>query len=124
MGKLRGAGFTLIETVVVIGMLGIVVVPLLSMFSLGLTSSYDATKLTMASFLAQEKVEEVLAAAPASRLSLHLPSVTPITGDSRFTYTRQVVVYAVGLLQVTVEIYWQESGRNRSYKVVTLVASQ
>jgi len=122
--KPKNAGFTLIETVVVIGILGLVVVPLLAMFGLGLTSTRDAKLLTTASFIAQERIEEVLAVAPGQRTSLHVSTQVTVTSDTRFTYTRHITNYSGGLLQVIVQVYWSEGNQSRSYKVVTIVASQ
>ena len=114
------SGFTLVETIVVVAIIGIVVLPILSLFSAGLSNIRDSRLLLIASYVAQEKVEEVLAALPSQRASM---SGAGQGSDTRFAYTRTVSDYGGGLLRVTVLVTWQEPRGERSYKVVTLVAA-
>ena len=116
-------GLTLVEVVVVVAVIGIVVLPILSMFITGIQSVSDSRLLLTASLVAQDKVEEVLAAAPSSRSGMNVALRTPAS-DDRFEFTRLVEAGPnVHLLEVTVEVFWQGTRSERSYKVVTFVDS-
>lgn len=115
----RDGGFTLIEVLVVVVILGLIAVPLLSMFTTGLLSTHHARRRMMAAYVAQTAMEEVVAARPDQRPGLS----TSRQVEPGFTYQRTVVpAHISGLLQVEVVVNWQEGERAKSYRVVTMLA--
>lgn len=117
--KQREAGFTLVEVLATVVILGLVVIPLLSMFMSGLQSTHSARRRMLAAYLAQVVMEEVVAAPPDQRPGLAASG----QAEPGFTYHRTIAPAGIGrLLQVTVEVNWLEGEREKSYRVVTILA--
>jgi len=112
-------GFTLIEVLAVVVIIGLIVAPLLSLFTSGLQHTHSARRRKLAAYVAQMAMEEVVAARPPERPGLS----TTGQAEPGFTYHRAVVPAGIeGLLQVTVVVNWLEGERVRSYRVVTMLA--
>jgi type II secretion system protein I len=112
-------GFTLLEVLAVLAILGLIVIPLLSMFTSGLQSTHSARRRMMAAYVAQRVMEEAVAARPEQRPGLSS------TGQSEhgFTYDRTVTPAGIGrLLRITVVVRWLEGETEKTYRVVTMLA--
>ncbi|MDP3058218.1 MAG: type II secretion system protein [bacterium] len=114
-------GFTLIEVLITIALLGIILAPLLGLFMVGLSNSNNNQNMSEASYIAQSKLEEVVAADATARLGM---STGVLSYNSIFTFQRQVVNHPSGLLQVTVTVFWTDKAVARQYRMVGLYARQ
>ncbi|MBI5212969.1 MAG: type II secretion system protein [Nitrospirae bacterium] len=114
---MRNSGFTLLEVIIAIAIMGISVVLVMQLFSGGLRSGKTAADYTMAVIHAREKMEEMLTD----------PSVG--TGDfgDGYRWQAEAAHYSPGekedseLLKITVKVSWPE--KNRAVELVTLKAA-
>ena len=123
----RAAGFSLIEIVVALGLLAMGLIGVIRLFPVGLRASKRSEGLSKATFLAQQRLEELRLAGYAA-LSADPPAV-PLSGSlGSYQWTAQVEpVDAIGLpttnelRAVTVTVQWPEGGQTRSTAVITYV---
>lgn len=91
---LRSGGFTLIETVMVIVVLGIIGAGIL-MYFVGISGSADPVLVTQATFLAEEGMEKVIADRKANGFN-SITSIPPAALPAPFSrFTKEVDVFCV-----------------------------
>lgn len=110
-------GFTLVEVLVAVAVLGVVVLPLMGMFGLSLRTTHAAKSQVTAAYHAETLMDDYYLAAKAS--SGPIPKTVI---DSKYSYERQKRVHSTGLDEVTIIVYWSEGKLERSLKVVGLFA--
>jgi len=115
----RQGGFTLVEVLVSIAVLGVVVLPLMGIFTQSLRSVQAGRVQVTAAFHAQRLMDEFILADAAGRTTL--PRTT-IAGDSTFSFERAVRTHPTGLTEVVITVFWQQGALARSLRVVSLVA--
>jgi type II secretory pathway pseudopilin PulG len=120
-------GLTIIEIIVVLGIIGITLIPLSGVVVGGLGHVNHAALLVQAAYLAQHLMEEAVAEGAqglAVLAAAHEQSVlSPVAQDPRFTFTRTLREDAVtGLVRLEVTVLWGDMGGQRAYRVVTLLA--
>ncbi|MBU1147185.1 MAG: prepilin-type N-terminal cleavage/methylation domain-containing protein [Candidatus Omnitrophica bacterium] len=121
-------GFSLLELIIAVGVLAIGLVGVLQIFPVGLRASYRAGMITKASFIAQNKMEEVKMSGFDAISAL--PPKIPLSGeDDDFKW--EIFIDEVDLeglessddmLKVTVTVSWIDRDRTRSKDFVTYVA--
>jgi len=121
-------GFSLLELIIAVGVLAIGLVGVLQIFPVGLRASYRAGMITKASFIAQNKMEEVKVSGFDAISAL--PPKIPLSGeDDDFKW--EIFIDEVDLeglessddmLKVTVTVSWIDRDRTRSKDFVTYVA--
>ncbi|MBU1852994.1 MAG: prepilin-type N-terminal cleavage/methylation domain-containing protein [Candidatus Omnitrophica bacterium] len=120
-------GFSLLELIIAIGVLSIGLVGVLQIFPIGLRASYRSGMLTKATFLAQNKMEE-LNMADFEAIS-ELPSKIPLSGtEGNFDweiFIDEVILDGLqdsdNIKKVTINIKWLERNRTRSKDFVTYI---
>lgn len=111
-------GFTLVEVLVAVAVLGVVVLPLMGVFTMSLRSTHAGKSQVSAAFHAQALMDAFILAEPAERVSIPKTVI-----DSKYSYERQVKTHAAtGLTEVTIIVYWTEGQIDRNLKVVSLFA--
>lgn len=114
----REGGFSLLEVLLAVLLLGIGFAVLLQVVSAGLfAGSVNENEIT-AAYLAQEKIEEIRNA------DLYTVTPEPKSAVSGFpAFTRQLAVSTPrsGLLQITVTVYWYARSAETSLSMVTYV---
>jgi len=131
VGKRRGgAGFTLVEMVVAMAILGISLVLVIELFSGGLRLGRASEEYTLAGHLARQKVEEIF-------LSREIGEGTEEGEFEGTSYRWQVEVKKVDLLpvametdyqppmdlyQIQVRIIWNSGSKERSTRIETYKA--
>ncbi|KKM10860.1 hypothetical protein SY88_11445 [Clostridiales bacterium PH28_bin88] len=117
-------GLTLVEVVVAILILGVALVPVMSMFSSGLLVYSKAKEDTIALALAQGKMEELFAV-PSANLDNEGPQSFP--GEfASYAYRVEVGNYGdpmLKLIQVTVIVYPQDNPAKET-RLVTLMGGR
>lgn len=124
---MRKNGFTLIEITIALLVLAVGLVGLLSLFPVGFDASRRAADVTVATFLAQEKLEEAKRLGFDNYASLASVAITPFPAPyDRFSYTITVVQNPppmTGLKEVQVAVSWPAGGGGtRSIDLKTYVA--
>ena len=122
-------GFTLLEVLVAVAIVGIALVGLLRLHLLSLDATLAAQDLTTAVLLAEGKMATFMAQSPQEG-----EDEGQFDGPDleRFSWTTSVTDYdidlgeqndgqeeAIGLRHVTVSVHWREGNRNRSYSLET-----
>ncbi len=123
------AGFTLLEVLVAVAIVGIALVVLLRLHLLSLDATLAAQDLTTAVLLAQGKMATFMAQSPAAGED---QGRFDGPGLERFRWTTSVTDHdidlgsqddgreeAVGIRHVTVSVHWRDGNRNRSYSLET-----
>ncbi len=121
-------GYTFIELLIALALLGIVVAPLLNLFATGYTFIGDARMQTTALNLCRARLEELRALGYIAVYDLYLenpsstviePDPSGIAGFSRKTTLTQIFLptannngLAVELLQIDVTVAWRENNRD------------
>jgi len=121
--RLTSKGFTVLEAMIALVILSIALLALLRVMPVGIKGSKLAEETTIATILAQKKIEEARAATwpPSSVTKINLGS----EGYSNFDYIRDVtsVSPTTYLREVTVSIYWPAGTEQRVVGVTTYVAN-
>jgi general secretion pathway protein I len=124
MIRYANKGFTLIEILVAMAILGICLVTILQLFSGGLRSSRISRDYTKAIFHAREKMTEIL-------LFEELAEGT-LEGDFADGYRWQAQILEVGidqegmpslpidLFEITVQVLWKDGERDKLFDLKTL----
>ena len=127
--KADEAGFTLLEVLVAVAIVGLALVGLLRLHLLSLDATLAAQDLTTAVLLAEGKMATFLAQSPREG-----EDAGPFDGPDleRFSWTTSVTDHdidlsdpndgqeeTIGLRHVTVSVHWREGNRNRSYSLET-----
>ena len=113
-------GFTLLEILLVLGIMALVFFPLLSMFSSGLLVSGEIEGTATALHLAQQKLEAI------KNLPFDSVSSEAKTAVENFPgYEREVTVTSpqADLKDVAVKVYWTVRGSELNVTLQTLVAN-
>lgn len=116
----RKGGFSLLEVMLAILLLGTGLAFLLQVISMGLFAGGENEDEIIAINLAQEKTEE-LRNALYSGISQDSPPVT-VSGFTAFTREILVTTPQTGLKQVSVNIYWNAGHGQTSLAMVTYVS--
>lgn len=131
--KVDEAGFTLLEVLVAVAIVGIALVGLLRLHLLSLDATLAAQDLTTAVLLAEGKMATFMAQSPQEG-----EDEGQFDGPDleRFSWTTSVTDYdidlgeqndgqeeAIGLRHVAVSVHWREGNRNRSYSLETYASS-
>lgn len=115
-------GYSLIEVLAAVALIGVVLIPLMTLFTAGLDSAADAYYRTVAINLAQAKVDE-LRAIPLS--SVQSEPRAPVDPSDYPDFEREVLVevQSADLKKVTVTVNYRVKGRHaRAVQLVTLMA--
>ena len=123
------AGFTLLEVLVAVAIVGMALVVLLRLHLLSLDATLAAQDLTTAVLLAEGKMATFMAQTPREgedQGQFDGPDL------ERFSWTTSVTDYdidlgdqnngrdeSIGIRQVTVSVHWRDGNRNRSYSLET-----
>ncbi len=123
-------GFSLLELIIAIAVLAIGLVGVLQIFPIGLRASQTAGMLTKASFLAQNKIEDIKLA--GFDAIIELPPKIPMSGKDRdFEWTVKIdeaslegIESGGDIRKVMVTITWPERNTTRSKEFITYVSKQ
>lgn len=115
-----GRGAILIEHVVATSVLAVVVIGVLSLLSVGYLSTVIARDLSLATNLAQRKLEEVRAAGCEAAASIPRQPVDA-RAPQGYEWEVEVLEQSPGLKEVKATVYWKVRGRQRSLNLVTLM---
>jgi hypothetical protein len=104
---------------VTIVLMGIVLPITMRALSVALAASATARHQVEAATLAQQKLNEMLAAGGTAALG-----VAGDFGDEwpQYRWTCQSVTDSIGFTQVTMSVTWQHRGRERAFNLTTVVA--
>ena len=124
----RARGFSLIELVVALGLLGVGLVGVVRLFPVGLRASKRSEVISKATLLAQQQLEEIKTFGFDALTAT--PPPFPLAGTAG-AYQWLVTIDEVeppglprpnDLRAVIVKVHWPESGQTRSIGLVTYVA--
>ena len=110
-------GFTLLEVMVAVFILGVGLLAIMHLFPIGLRASKISQDTTVASFLAQAKMEELKNTVWSSIVN------EPKSKISGTIFSQEVTVKVLEanlLKRITVAVFWTDYGAERSVKLVTL----
>jgi prepilin-type N-terminal cleavage/methylation domain-containing protein len=128
-------GFTLIEAILALTVFSVGIIFTLVIFPKGINMGREAKEISVATQLAQEKIEEMLAESyddliigeieprakvnenPSSQFYAYERLVTCDLVDSDLTST----VTDIGLKKVEVNVYWRNSGKENNVQIVRLI---
>ena len=123
------SGFTLLEVLVAVAIVGIALVGLLRLHLLSLDATLAAQDLTTAVLLAEGKMATFMAQSPREGKDEGQFDEPDL---ERFSWTTSVTDYdidlgdqsggrdeSIGIRHVTVSVHWREGNRNRSYSLET-----
>lgn len=134
-------GISIIEIMIAITILALALLPMMAMFETGISSTTVAGEITIATQLANDRIEEIRNLSFDDVYSGYNPS-TPAAADAvegygtipdfprfrRVTVAEYVdenldpVAGPTDLLRVTVTVYWYFRGSEKSHSEVTLIA--
>jgi len=123
----KNRGFSLLELIIAIAVLAVGLVGVLQIFPIGLRASQRAGMMTKASFLAQNKIEDVKLA--GFDAITELPPKMPLSGkDGDFEWTIKIdnlslegVESSDDMRKVIVTVTWPERNTTRSKDFITYV---
>lgn len=134
------SGYTFIELLIALALLGIVVAPLLNLFATGYSFIGDARRHTTALNLCRARLEEMRALGYSSVYDLYFnDTASPVTELDPLGYvgfTRETTVsltdlptvtnvaLPVELLQIDVTVSWQENNREHEETLSTYLAKR
>ena len=119
---MKGRGFTLLEVMIALAILSLVLVVLFSQQATSIDQGNEARIVTKATFLAQERMTELIT---QDRLSIgeeggEMPDAIP-----PFRWKQMVEESETeGMKRVTVLVLWKEGDKGRDLRLVTYVASE
>ncbi|MFA5388481.1 MAG: prepilin-type N-terminal cleavage/methylation domain-containing protein [Candidatus Omnitrophota bacterium] len=121
-------GFSLLELIIAIAVLAVGLIGVLQIFPIGLRASQRAGMMTKASFLAQNKIEDVKLA--GFEAITELPPKIPLSGrDGDFDWSIEIdnvslegVESGADMRKVTLTVSWPERNTVRSKDFITYVA--
>ncbi|MCX5749508.1 MAG: prepilin-type N-terminal cleavage/methylation domain-containing protein [Candidatus Saganbacteria bacterium] len=118
------AGFTLLEMVIVLAVLSLGLLPIMLLFSSGITASSDATNRSVAVQLAQQKMEQIKGLS-YSDIESTSEAFGQISGFSNFSraVTSSTAEGSPDLIDVKVNVQWQSGPSIGSYEVETFIAN-
>ena len=104
--------FTLIETMIAVAIIGVIVIPLMGLFSQSTTSNIKSQEISLAVALAQEKIEEIKACPFTELQSLSGMLTHEDIEVDRMLYKRrtQIRPEAHNLLMISVEVLIKSEG--------------
>jgi len=117
---IREKGFTLLEVMVAVFILGVGLLAIMHLFPIGLRASKVSQDTTLASFLAQAKMEELKNTVWSSIVN------EPKSEISGTIFSQEVTVNELEtdlLKRITVAVFWTEYEAERSVKLVTLLTN-
>ena len=127
--RAEDSGFTLLEVLVAVAIVGIALVGLLRLHLLSLDATLAAQDLTAAVLLAEGKMATFMAQSPREGKDEGRFDGPDL---ERFSWTTSVVDYdidlgdqsdggdeSIGIRHVTVSVHWREGNRNRTYSLET-----
>ncbi len=115
-------GYSLVEVAVAVSLLAVVLIPIFLLIGQGATSMVVSSNRSIASNLAQEKMEEIRNTAYGS-----IVNATDSKTVNNITFTRNVAVVIApseiiladsGIKKITVTVKWMEYGKERSICLV------
>ena len=113
-------GGLLVEHLVAIVILAMVVAATFNFMAIGLLAQSLARDHTLATNLAQRKMEEIRAAGPEITAS-QPRQIADVAAGRRFAWEVNVVDRAADMKEVTATVYWNTRGRERQVSLVTYV---
>jgi len=120
-------GFTLMESLVAVMILGVALVTVMQLFAGGLRSARASADYTRAVFLAREKLEETILTSPLTETTLAGDldpgqkwecRITPITDETDTQTTSQT--QGPSPWRVSCTIYWLANNRTKEYTLETV----
>lgn len=116
---MNNKGFTLLEVIIAIAIMGISIALIMQLFSGGLRSGRVSRDYTMAVIHAKEKMEEML--------------ISPAAGaedfDDNYKWQTEISPYISAekgdskLIKISVKVSWNAPGKDRSIELATLKAA-
>lgn len=133
--KKSKSGFSLVEAIIAVAVLGIAVIALMQVFPIGVKTSSLSRKTTVAVNLAQSFLEETSSIPFADIASVTKERVDPDEDSSLYNFYRQIDVTNVdtnlddtgvdtGLKKIVVTISWTEEGNQKQVQIPTLIAEK
>ena len=115
------SGFTLIEILVVLGILGITIPVFLTVSAYTRNMNYEARMRTTATLLAEQKAEELVAQSASLRTQLQTESLISRSGsEPPYTWESSVTMNAaLDQVEIIVWVRWRYNGKDRSLQVAT-----
>ncbi len=119
----KKGGFTLLEVMVAVVILGFGLLAIMHLFPIGLRASKISWDTTVATFLAQQKMEE-LRDTKYANIGDSLPTGTFDLPFDNFRWTKSVSeVESDRLTKVMIEVSYSPYGQGRKVKLVTFIAN-
>ena len=115
----RSRGFTLVEVLATLLLLGIVVPVAMRGVSLATLASSHARRLSEASQLAESKLNELVVTGDWQ----YMTSGDFAPDHPDFHWTTQTSTGDYSLTSLSLQVTWQERGQNRQYVLTTLIRS-
>ncbi len=123
----KNRGFSLLELIIAIAVLAVGLVGVLQIFPIGLRASQRAGMMTKASFLAQNKIEDIKLA--GFDAIIELPPKIPLSGeDGDFEWVIKIdnislegVESSDDMRKIVVTVTWPERNTTRSKDFITYV---
>ena len=122
------SGYSLVEVMVAIMLLGLAIIPMVGMFDAGLRAAVLGSNYDQARALASEKLEEVRALEYDEVEANYPPDGGPVSGnegifeytvDTEYTNLEGGAGESQGMMEVSVTVTWDDS---KEYKTTGLVA--
>jgi len=113
----RKSGFSMIEVLVAVALLGVIVLPLMGIFGISLRTTHAGRGQVTAAFHAQAMMDAFVVAPVGARGAIPRTNI-----DAKYSFERQVRTHATGLTEVVIIVYWIEGRLSRTLRVVSLVA--
>jgi len=119
---MKRRGFTLLEMMLVIILLGVGIFPLMQLFSSSVVQSSGTTKNNLAIHLAQQKIEQIKNIS-FSAIESTSEAVGSIQGYVDFSREAVVSEVSPNLKDITVTVYWGSGASSGSFSVRTYIAN-
>ena len=118
----ENAGFTLLEVMITLAIIGIAFVAILRSLGMSVDLSYESKNISLATLLAQGKMAEIEGSG--------FPEVEEVSeefGDEYpgFRWEKSISEIGVeGLRKVVVRVFWQESENANNVELITLISQK